>query len=111
MEDDDDNDEVEEVQIQEEQGVLAPPDWVEMVQNLDVTLDAHQVDKIVMLLQCHSKILECQVMVSKMLAELGKSVDPVTFRLILQTGIWPYSTTSTSQTHTYQYLRSPRRQS
>ena len=25
----DDNDEVEEVQIQEEQGVLAPPDWVE----------------------------------------------------------------------------------
>ena len=89
MEDDDDNDEVEEVQIQEEQGVLAPPDWVEMVQNLDVTLDAHQVDKIVMLLQCHSKILECQVMVSKMLAELGKSVDPVTFRLILQTGIWP----------------------
>ena len=43
MEDYDDDDEVIEVQIQEEQGVLAPPDWVEMVQNLDVTLDAHQV--------------------------------------------------------------------
>ena len=60
-----------------------------MVQNLDVTLDAHQVNKIVMLLQCHSKMLECQAMVSKMLAELGKSVDLVSFRLILQTVIWP----------------------
>ena len=85
MEDDNDDDKVKEVQIQEEQGVLVPPDWVEMVQNLDVTLDANQVNKIVMLLQCHSKMLEHQVMVSKMLAELGKSVDPVTFRLILQT--------------------------
>ena len=75
--------------MQEEQGVPALPDWVEMVQNLDVTLDGHQVDKIVMLLQCHSEMLECQAMVSKMLAELGKSVDPVTFRLILQTVIWP----------------------
>ena len=88
MEDDNDDDKAEEVQIQE-QGVPVPPDWVEMVQNLDVTLDAHQVDKIVMLLQCHSEMLECQAMVSKMLAELGKSVDPVTFRLILQTVIWP----------------------
>ena len=86
MEDDDDDDKVEEVQIQEEQGVLAQPDWVEIVQNLDVTLDAHQVNKIVMLLQCHSEMLERQVMVSKMLAELGKSVDLV---LILQTVIWP----------------------
>ena len=60
-----------------------------MVQNLDVTLDAHQVDKIVMLLQCHTEMLEHQAMVSKMLAELGKLVDPVTFRLILQTVIWP----------------------
>ena len=60
-----------------------------MVQNLDVTLDAHQVDKIVILLQCHSKMLECQAMVSKMLAELGILVDLVTFRLILQTVIWP----------------------
>ena len=60
-----------------------------MVQNLDVTLDAHQVDKIVMLLQCHSEMLEHQAMVSKMLAELGKSVDPVTCRLILQTVIQP----------------------
>ena len=34
-------------------------------------------------------MLECQVMVSKMLAELGKSVDPVTFRLILQRVICP----------------------
>ena len=57
MEDDDNDNEVKEVQIQEEQGVLALPDWVEMVQNLDVTLDAHQVNKIVMLLQCHSEML------------------------------------------------------
>ena len=89
MEDDDGNDEAKEVQNQEEEGAPAPPDWVEMVQNLDVTLDAHQVDKIMMLLQCHSEMLECQAMVSKMLAELGKLVDPVTFRLILQTVIWP----------------------
>ena len=89
MEDDDSNDEAEEVQIQEEEGILAPPDWVEMVQNLDVTLDAHQGNKIVMLLQCHTEMLECQVMVSKMLAELGKLVDLITFRLILQTVIWP----------------------
>ena len=88
MEDDND-DEVKEVQIQEEQGVPMLSDWVEMVQNLDVTLDAHQVNKIVMLLQCHSEMLEHQAMVSKMLAELGKLVDPVTFRLILQTVIWP----------------------
>ena len=60
-----------------------------MVQNLDVTLDAHQVNKIVMLLQCHSEMLEWHVMVSKMLAELGKSVDLVTFSLILQMVIWP----------------------
>ena len=98
MEDEDD-DEVEEVEIQEEQGVLAPPDWVEMVQNLDVTLDAHQVDKIVMLLQCHSKMLEHQVMVSKMLAELGKLVDLVTFRLILQTVIWPIHHTNIPDSH------------
>ena len=89
MEDDDSNDEAEEVQIQEEEGIPALPDWVEMVQNLDVTLDAHLVDKIVMLLQWHTEMLECQVMVSKMLAELGKLVDLVTFRLILQTVIWP----------------------
>ena len=37
-----------------------------------------------MLLQCHSEMLECQAMVSKMIAELDKSVDLVTFRLILQ---------------------------
>ena len=54
MEDNNGNDEAKEVQIQEKEGVLAPPDWVEMVQNLDVTLDAHQVDKIMMLLQCHT---------------------------------------------------------
>ena len=72
MEDDDNNDEVKEVQIQEEQGVPAQPDWVEMVQNLDITLDAHQVNKIVMLLQCHSEMLECQVMVSKMLSRIGQ---------------------------------------
>ena len=92
MEDDNDDDQVEEVQVLEEleeQGVPTPPDWVEMVQNLDVTLDAHQVNKIVMLPQCHSKMLENQVMVSKMLAELGKSVDLVTFRLILQMVIQP----------------------
>ena len=83
MEDNNNNDKVKEVQIQEEQGVPVLPDWVEMVQNLDVTLDAHQVNKIVMLLQCHSKMLECQAMVSKMLVELGKLVDLVTFRLIL----------------------------
>ena len=87
MEDDNNDDKGEEVQIQEEQGIPALPDWVEMVQNLDVTLDAHQVNKIVMSLQSHTKMLECQVMVSKMLAELGKLVDPVTFRLILQTVI------------------------
>ena len=81
MENDDDDDEVEEVEIQEEQGVPVPPDWVEMVQNLDVTLDAHQVDKIVMLLQCHSKMLEHQVMVSKMLAELGKLVESGDFQI------------------------------
>ena len=80
MEDDDGDDKAKEVQIQEEEGILTLPDWVEMVQNLDVTLDAHQVNKIMMLLQCHTKMLECQVMVSKMLAELGKLVDPVTFR-------------------------------
>ena len=89
MEDDDGDDKAKEVQIQEEEGILTLPDWVEMVQNLDVTLDAHQVNKIMMLLQCHTKMLECQVMVSKMLAELGKLVDPVTFRLVLQTVIWP----------------------
>ena len=34
-------------------------------------------------------MLEQQAMVSKMLAELEKSVELVTFRLILQTMIWP----------------------
>ena len=70
-------------------GASTPLDWVDMVQSLDVTLDTNQIDKIIMLLQCHSEMLECQAMVSKMLAELGKSVDPVTFRLILQTVIRP----------------------
>ena len=47
----------------------------------------HQIDKIIMLLQYHSEMLEPQAMVLKMLAELGKSVDLVTFRLILKTVI------------------------
>ena len=47
MEDDNNNNnKVKEVQVQEEQGVTAPPDWVEMVQNLDVTLDAHRLIKL-----------------------------------------------------------------
>ena len=41
---------------------------VNMIQSLDMTLDAHQIDKIVMLLQCHSEMLECQAMVLKMLS-------------------------------------------
>ena len=89
MDQDDDDDNNDDIQIQEEEGASTPPDWVDMVQSLDVTLDTHQIDKIIMLLQCHSEMLECQAMVSKMLAELGKSVDPVTFRLILQTVIRP----------------------
>ena len=60
-----------------------------MIQNLDVTLDAHQIDKIIMLLQGHSEMLECQAMVLKMLTKLGKAVDPVIFRLILQMVIQP----------------------
>ena len=84
--DDDDNDDV---QIQEEEGVPTPLDWVDMVQSLDMTLNTHQIDKIVMLFQCHSEMFECQAMVSKMLSKLGKSVDPVMFRLILQTIIRP----------------------
>ena len=39
--DDDDDDDGDDVQIQEEEGVPIPPDWVDMVQSLDVTLDAH----------------------------------------------------------------------
>ena len=89
MDDDDDNNDRDDVQIQEEQGVPSPPDWVDMVQSLDITLDTHQIDKILMLLQCHSEMLEWQAMVLKMLAELRKSLDPVTFRLILHTVIWP----------------------
>ena len=42
-----------------------------------------------MLLKCHSEMLEWQAMVSKMLAEVRKSVDRVTFRLILQMVIQP----------------------
>ena len=89
MDDDNNNDDRDDVQIQEEQGVPAPPDWVNMVQSLDVILDAHQIEKIVMLLQYHSEMLEWQAMVLKTLAELGKLVKPVTFKLILQTMIQP----------------------
>ena len=78
----------EDVDVQEEEGVPAPPDWVNLVQSLDMELDAHQIDKIVMLLQCHSEMLEQQAMVSKMLAELGKSVDPVTFRPLFRHHLW-----------------------
>ena len=59
MEEDEDNDDSDDVQIQEEEGVHTPPDWVDMVQNLEVMFDAHQIYKIVkMLLQCHSEMLE-----------------------------------------------------
>ena len=58
MEEDEDNDDSDDVQIQEEEGVPAPLDWVDMVQNMEVMLDAHQIDKIVMLFQCHSEMLE-----------------------------------------------------
>ena len=37
--DDDDDDDGDDVQIQEEQGVPAPPDWANMIQSLDITLD------------------------------------------------------------------------
>ena len=85
--DDEDNDK--DIDIQEEEGVPTPPDLVNIIQSLEMELDAHQIDKIVMLLQCHSEMLEWQAMVPKMLAEVGKSVDPVTFKVILQTVIWP----------------------
>ena len=62
----DDEDDDEDIDIQEEEGVPAPPDWVNVVQSLDVELDNHQINKIVMLLQCHSKMLQQQAMVSKM---------------------------------------------
>ena len=85
----DDEDNNEDIDIQEEEGVPTPPNWVNIIQSLDMELDAHQIDKIVMLLQCHSEMLEWQAMVSKMLAEVRKSVDRVTFRLILQMVIQP----------------------
>ena len=59
MDGDDNNDNKgDDVQIQEEKGVPAPLDWVDMIQSLDMTLDAHQIEKIIMLLQCHSEMLE-----------------------------------------------------
>ena len=85
MDQDNNDNDGDDIQVQEEEGVPTLPDWVDVVQSLDVTLDAHQIDKLDMLLQCHSEMLECQAMVSKMLAELGKTLDPVTFRLILKT--------------------------
>ena len=97
-EDTDNEDDDEDIDVQEEEGVSAPPDWVNLIQSLDVEQDAHQINKILMLLQCHSEMLEQQVMVSKMLAELGKLVDSVTFRLILQTVIWPMHQINLSDT-------------
>ena len=44
MEEDEDNDDSDDVQIQEEEEVPVLPDWVDMVQNLEVMLDAHQID-------------------------------------------------------------------
>ena len=58
MEEDEDDGDSDDVQIQEEEGVTTPPDWVDMVQNLELMLNAHQIDKIVMLLQCHSEMLK-----------------------------------------------------
>ena len=91
----DDNDDEEDdgqqgdVQVQEEAGVPAAPDWVDVIQSLDITLDEHQTDKLCMLLKCHSKMLERQAMCLKMLSELGRILDPLTFQLILQTVICP----------------------
>ena len=56
-EDMDDEDIDKDIDVQEEEGVPAPPDWVNLVQSLDVELDTHQIDKIVMLLQCHLEML------------------------------------------------------
>ena len=50
------------VQVQEEAGMPAAPDWVDIIQSLDVTLDKHQTDKLCMLLKCHSKMLKRQAM-------------------------------------------------
>ena len=47
--DDEDNDK--DIDIQEEEGVPTPPDLVNIIQSLEMELDAHQIDKIVMLLQ------------------------------------------------------------
>ena len=104
-EDTDNKDNDEDIDIQVEEGEPTPPDWVNLVQSLDMELDAHQIDKIVMLLQCHSEMLELQVMVSKMLAELGKLVDSGTFRLILQTMIWPMHQINLSDT----FLAAPKK--
>ena len=57
------------VQVQEEAGMPAAPDWVDVIQSLDITLNEHQTDKQCMLLKCHSKMLERQAMCSKMLSE------------------------------------------
>ena len=77
------------MQVQEETGVPPAPDWVDIIHSLDITLDEHQTDKLCMLLKCHTEMLERQAMCSKMLAKLGKLLDPVMFCLILQTVIWP----------------------
>ena len=87
MDDDDDDgngNEQGNVQVQEEAGIPATLDWVDVIQSLDITLDEHQMDKLCMLLKCHSGMLERQVMCSRMLAELGRTLHPVTFCLILQ---------------------------
>ena len=91
---DDNNDEEDDgqqgnVQVQEEACVPAAPDWVDVIQSLDVTLNEHQTDKLCMLLKCHSEMLERQAMCSKMLSELGRMLNPVTFQLILQMVIHP----------------------
>ena len=66
----DDNDDEEDdgqqgdVHVQEEAGMPVAPDWVDVIQSLDVMLNKHQTDKLCMLPKCHYKVLKRHAMCS-----------------------------------------------
>ena len=78
-----------EITIQEEADAPKFVKWVDFLQLVDEDLTEDQTKCIVQLFKSHCIMLEHQAQVSHQLAELGQTLSPKMFLLVLQNSVWP----------------------
>ena len=87
LEDPDDSDK--EISVQQEEDAPKLMNWVEFLQLVDEDLTEDQTKQIVQLFKSHCIMMEHQAQVSHQLAELGQTLSPKMFLLILQSSVQP----------------------